>query len=131
MTAEDEMVRRVAYAMGHAPSDLADAFGGYLCTCERASWLRLSEYGHLGGCSAGWVDARAAIKVLQPGGVIVVPAALSDEEFQQFERRWRWTVKEQGNALRILNSDGTNGPWSGRRPPWWKRAYYRVRRWLA
>jgi hypothetical protein len=56
---------------------------------------------------------------------------LTEEEFLRLERRWRWAVKEQGNALRIINPDGSYGGWFGRRPPWWKRAHYRLRMWLA
>lgn len=67
----------------------------------------------------------------EPASILSFPRELTDEEFQRFERRWRWSIKEQGNALRILNADGSNGRWLGRRPPWWKRAYFRLRRWLA
>lgn len=59
------------------------------------------------------------------------PINFTEEEFLRLERRWRWALKEQGNALRIINTDGSHSRWSGRRPPWWKRAYYRVRRWLV
>jgi len=130
-SADDEMVRRVAEAMGHKDSGLADAFGGYLCACERASWLHLKEFGYRGGCTSGWADARAALAAIQPGGIICIPGTITDEDFARLEHRWRWAVKEQGNALRVLNDDGTHGRWLGRRPPSWKRAYYRVRRWLA
>lgn len=67
----------------------------------------------------------------QPAGIIRFHRQLTDDEFREFERRWRWSVKAQGTALRIINEDGGNGPWFGRRPPWWKRAYYRARRWQA
>lgn len=43
---------------GHKPSSLADAGGGYLCACQRASWSSLDEYGPYGGCPKGWYDAR-------------------------------------------------------------------------
>ncbi len=56
---------------------------------------------------------------------------LTEEEFLRLERRWRWAIKAQGSALRIINADGSHGGWFGRRPPWWKRAYCQVRRWLA
>ncbi|NUR80784.1 MAG: hypothetical protein HOQ21_10110 [Dermatophilaceae bacterium] len=59
------------------------------------------------------------------------PVEISEQEMQQLERRWRWAIKAQGNALRIVNPDGSNGGWLGRRPRWWRRAYYRVRGWLA
>jgi hypothetical protein len=51
------------------------------------------------------------------------PVTLTDEEFQRLERRW---LKRHGNAgahkVKLLGRH----PW-----PWWKRAYYRARRWLA
>lgn len=62
---------------------------------------------------------------------ILAPREISDEEYERIARRWRWAIKSQGTALRILNEDGSKGAWFGRRPPWWKRAYYRVRGWLA
>lgn len=67
----------------------------------------------------------------QPGGIITFHRQLTDEEHERIAHRWRWAIKEQGAALRILNDDGTGGRWSGPRPPWWKRAYYRVRGLLA
>lgn len=49
-------------ALGHRPSGLADAFGGYLCACEQDSWLQLEHFGPLGGCWTGWVAARSALR---------------------------------------------------------------------
>jgi hypothetical protein len=129
-TFEDMMVRLVAEAMGHKSSELADAFGGYLCACERASWSQLAEFGDRGGCPAGWADARAVVTVWppelarQPGGIIGIPSALSDAEFQQFERRWREKHTGTRNAHRVKLLG--RHPW-----PWWKRAYCRARRWLS
>lgn len=68
---------------------------------------------------------------VQPGWILTVPRALTDEEYVRIARRWLWAMRAQGYALRIINQDGSHGGWFGRRPPWWKRAYYRVRRWLA
>lgn len=64
-------------------------------------------------------------------GIVDFSGELTDEEFQRIERRWRAAIKSQGSALRIINPDGSHGGWFGRRPPWWKRAYYQVRRWLS
>lgn len=94
--------------------------------------IRRSDLGPFldeGGCS--YVIPNRHDPNAEPAGILSFRRELTDEEFQRFERRWRWSVKEQGNALRILNPDGSNGRWLGRRPPWWKRAYFRVRRWLA
>lgn len=61
----------------------------------------------------------------------ISPRALTDEEFERIARRWHCALKAQGNALRIINPDDSKGGWFGRRPPWWKRAYFRLRGWLA
>lgn len=61
----------------------------------------------------------------------IPPRAITDEEYERIARRWRWALKAEGNALRLINPDGSKGRWLGWRPPWWKRAYYRLRRWLA
>jgi hypothetical protein len=58
----ENLVRDVAAVMGHRSSELADAFGGYLCTCENNSWLHLEEFGPLGGCTYGWKLARRALR---------------------------------------------------------------------
>lgn len=83
-----------------------------------------------GGCS--YIIPNRHDPDAVPAPIVSFPRhQLSEDEWRRFERRWRWAVKEHGNALRILNSDGSHGRWLGRRPPWWKRAYYRVRRWMA
>ena len=58
-----ELVREVASRSGHKPSELADAFGGYMCECKRGSWLHLDEFGSGGGCVSGWARARRTIRI--------------------------------------------------------------------
>lgn len=67
----------------------------------------------------------------QPSGIISTPRTISEDEYRRIERRWRAAIKARGNALEILNPDGSHAGWFGRRPVWWKRAYYRLRMWLA
>jgi hypothetical protein len=68
-----------------------------------------------------------------PGGIVGIPRELSEEEWCRFERRWRWAMKADGNTLYLLNEDGTRTR-LGAKPTWRqriRRAYYRMRRWLA
>lgn len=58
------------------------------------------------------------------------PFDTSSPEYQRMARRWPWALKLAGNSYDVLNPDGTVLS-RGRRPVWWKRAYYRVRMWLA
>jgi hypothetical protein len=64
-----------------------------------------------------------------PSGIIRFSRPLTDDEYQRLERAWR---ENYGNAngphrVRVLVDDGP----SSRPVSWWKRAYFRVRGWLA
>lgn len=100
---------------------------GHSVNCWCALWP--AEVKQTGAAWCHEPDEHA--RLVQPGGILTMPRALSDEEYERIARRWRWAIKADGNAQRIINADGTYGRWTGRRPPWWKRAYYQVRRWLA
>ena len=88
--------------------------------------IRASELGPLlgeGGCS--YVIPNRHDPDAVPGGIInIAIGKLTDEDFRKLERRW---LKKHGgtrNAHRVKLLG--RHPW-----PWWKRAYYQVRRWLA
>ena len=93
--------------------------------------IRPGDLGSLtdeGGCSyviPNRYDPNAVPSIIDFSG------ELTDEEFERIERRWRWALQKQGTAMRVLNDDGSHEGWFGHRPPWWKRAYFQVRRWLA
>lgn len=63
-------------------------------------------------------------RCVRPGGILTVPRMLSEAELERIARRW---TEEHGGTH---NAHQTR--YLGRHPwPWWKRAYYRVRRWMA
>lgn len=56
------LVYEHARRLGHRPTEVADAFGGYKCACSLTSWSHDSRYGPRGGCPVGYPSARRAIK---------------------------------------------------------------------
>jgi len=60
----------------------------------------------------------------KPSGIIRVPRKLSDEEFERFRAAWQAANEGANTAHKVTYLGDT-------RLPWWKRAYYRARRWLA
>lgn len=75
------------------------------------------------------IEARARViaantEPLPPLVRLLGPAPLADEERDALIRRWLEAHSGTRNAHRVK--------YLGRHPlPWWKRAYYQVRRWLA
>jgi len=67
-------------------------------------------------------DAHA--RRVQPGRLLTVPRRLSEAELERLARRWlaRYGGKTRAHRVKLLDRH----PW-----PWWKRAYYRARRWMA
>lgn len=87
--------------------------------------IRPGELGPLreeGGCS--YVIPNRHDPNAVPSGILSFHRKLTDEEFQRFEQRWRKKYGGTANAHRVKLLG--RHPW-----PWWKRAYYRARRWLA
>jgi hypothetical protein len=58
---EENIARRIP---GHSCSELADIFGGYLCECERSSWIRLDGYPYGGGCYEVRADVRQVLAAM-------------------------------------------------------------------
>lgn len=87
--------------------------------------IRRDELGPLpneSGCS--YVIPNRYDPNAKPRGIVNIPGRLTDEEFQALERLWLKKYGDTANAHRVK--------YLGRNPlPWWKRAYYRVRRWLS
>lgn len=50
---------------------------------------------------------------------------------KRFIRKLPWAIKLGGTRVALLDDKGEVERWYGRRPVFWKRAYYRARMWLA
>ncbi|MFJ5984333.1 hypothetical protein [Lentzea sp. NPDC092896] len=87
-------------------------------------WCALWPAGIAGDRSDLCHEPDAHARLVRPGRILAVPRALSEAEYESIARRWRAEHAGTRNAHRVKLLG--RHPW-----PWWKRAYFHVRRWLA
>lgn len=95
---------------------------------ESTPYLEGPRYAAGGPVSADQRVSFLAEATHVPGGILRIPIELTDEEFQRFEHDW---LRKYGNASGPHRVTELHVGPTLRPLPWWKRAYYRARRWLA
>ena len=93
------------------------------CTCGQPSNAR--AHGPLHRCAR--CGSEAGNDRVLPGRIIIPKVQLTDRQYRRFKRRFDLARQL---PMRQLHEDGTSTR-VGRRLPWWRYAWIRVRMWLA